>query len=298
MTNPVRLQTIEDTGTTGDVFVRDTTTTTGGAWTAGYLTTTAADARYLKLDCSNDPLTAPLEIAAGTVATTVPGLKVGATLPNPGSSSLECGTSSTTTTAGAGASYQIGTFGVLTGTYTGTNFTWGANYQNTTTGTGAGWTVAGECNIGVQGQASGTTVGHNVGVYAVAYGSSTLNIACRFITSGNTATSQDIGCFGTSSNVGGGNVIGGYFGLDGAASSPTLALSAALVADNSTITTADIALFRRTGTAKTKVAPTGDLVFLDAAIGPVRKSPNGHYWRESIDNAGVVTQTDIGTTPP
>lgn len=30
----------------------------------------------------------------------------------------------------------------------------------------------------------------------------------------------------------------------------------------------------------------------------VAKSPNGHYWRIAVDNAGVVSTIDLGTTLP
>lgn len=31
---------------------------------------------------------------------------------------------------------------------------------------------------------------------------------------------------------------------------------------------------------------------------PVMMSPNGHYWKAVISNAGVITWTDVGTTRP
>lgn len=44
---------------------------------------------------------------------------------------------------------------------------------------------------------------------------------------------------------------------------------------------------------------TDDDVITDSTTkGPVMKSPNGHYWRATISNAGVVTWTDLGTTKP
>ncbi len=41
-----------------------------------------------------------------------------------------------------------------------------------------------------------------------------------------------------------------------------------------------------------------DFVVTDNTKGMVLKSPNGHYWRETINDSGVVAWTDIGTTPP
>jgi len=49
----------------------------------------------------------------------------------------------------------------------------------------------------------------------------------------------------------------------------------------------------------TKGVDTTDDVITDSTTkGPVMKSPNGHYWRATISNAGVVTWTDLGTTKP
>lgn len=46
------------------------------------------------------------------------------------------------------------------------------------------------------------------------------------------------------------------------------------------------------------VDTTDDIITDSTAKGPVMKSPNGHYWRATISNAGVVTWTDLGTTKP
>lgn len=49
----------------------------------------------------------------------------------------------------------------------------------------------------------------------------------------------------------------------------------------------------------TKGVDTSDDIITDStAKGPVMKSPNGHYWRATISNLGVVTWTDLGTTKP
>ena len=49
----------------------------------------------------------------------------------------------------------------------------------------------------------------------------------------------------------------------------------------------------------TKGVDTSDDIITDStAKGPVMKSPNGHYWRAAISNAGAVTWTDLGTTKP
>lgn len=46
------------------------------------------------------------------------------------------------------------------------------------------------------------------------------------------------------------------------------------------------------------VDTTDDIITDSTAKGPVMKSPNGHYWRATISNLGVVTWTDLGTTKP
>ena len=46
------------------------------------------------------------------------------------------------------------------------------------------------------------------------------------------------------------------------------------------------------------VDTTDDVITDSTTKGPVMKSANGHYWRASISNIGVVTWTDLGTTKP
>lgn len=46
------------------------------------------------------------------------------------------------------------------------------------------------------------------------------------------------------------------------------------------------------------VDTTQDLIVDDDAKGPVSKSPDGHYWRITVDNAGAISTTDLGTTKP
>lgn len=49
----------------------------------------------------------------------------------------------------------------------------------------------------------------------------------------------------------------------------------------------------------TKGVDTTDDVIVDLTTkGLVLKSPDGHYWRATIGNAGTVTWTDLGTTKP
>lgn len=46
------------------------------------------------------------------------------------------------------------------------------------------------------------------------------------------------------------------------------------------------------------VDTTDDIITDSTTTGPVMKSPNGHYWRATISNLGIVTWTDLGTTKP
>lgn len=46
------------------------------------------------------------------------------------------------------------------------------------------------------------------------------------------------------------------------------------------------------------VQTTDDVIVDDTAKGLVLKSPNGHYWRFSISNAGAISTTDLGVTIP
>ena len=41
-----------------------------------------------------------------------------------------------------------------------------------------------------------------------------------------------------------------------------------------------------------------DQLIDSSAKGIILKSPDGHYWRGTIDNAGLVTWADLGTSKP
>ena len=41
-----------------------------------------------------------------------------------------------------------------------------------------------------------------------------------------------------------------------------------------------------------------DVIIDDSANGLVLKSPDAHYWRVQVSNAGALTITDLGTTKP
>jgi hypothetical protein len=46
------------------------------------------------------------------------------------------------------------------------------------------------------------------------------------------------------------------------------------------------------------VDTTDDIITDSTTKGPVMKSPNGHYWRATISNAGGLSWVDLGTTKP
>ena len=41
-----------------------------------------------------------------------------------------------------------------------------------------------------------------------------------------------------------------------------------------------------------------DVIVTDTLKGVVLRSPDGDYWRISIDNAGTISGTNLGTTKP
>ena len=62
------------------------------------------------------------------------------------------------------------------------------------------------------------------------------------------------------------------------------------------------AILDKLGFSQTRITngiDTTDEIIVDSTTaGLVLKSPNLHYWRATISNAGVVTWTDLGTTKP
>lgn len=46
------------------------------------------------------------------------------------------------------------------------------------------------------------------------------------------------------------------------------------------------------------VDTTDDVIIDDSDAGLVLKSPDAHYWRVQVTNAGALTVTDLGTTKP
>jgi hypothetical protein len=52
-------------------------------------------------------------------------------------------------------------------------------------------------------------------------------------------------------------------------------------------------------TSSVKIVSTGDVIVNDTAKGLVLKSPDGHYWRATISNLGVLSAwADLGTSLP
>jgi len=47
-----------------------------------------------------------------------------------------------------------------------------------------------------------------------------------------------------------------------------------------------------------RVDTLDDVIVDDSANGLVLKSPDAHYWRITVDNAGALTTTDLGTVKP
>jgi hypothetical protein len=53
-----------------------------------------------------------------------------------------------------------------------------------------------------------------------------------------------------------------------------------------------------TVTRSGKVYSDTDIGIDSSAVGLILKSPDGHYWRVKVSNAGALTTTDLGTTKP
>lgn len=68
------------------------------------------------------------------------------------------------------------------------------------------------------------------------------------------------------------------------------------VNNNGSMVTLNDALQKTTSNVKHETS--GDITITDDTKGLVLKSPNGHYWQSAMSNAGALTWTDIGTSPP
>lgn len=60
----------------------------------------------------------------------------------------------------------------------------------------------------------------------------------------------------------------------------------------------DVAVLNGSSRTTNGVDTTDDVIVDDSANGLVLKSPNGTYYRATINNSGVVTWTSLGTTKP
>lgn len=183
-------------------------------------------------------------------------LNVTGTLPTvPASSSR--GNALLITSAGSASITQSALVLNLQAGYTGSSSTIGLNLTNSSAGTATGGLSNGSCNSGTNSTVSGVTVGHNLGGNFVANSSSILNIGAVARASAATSTpalNVGLAAFALNGTVS----VGGFFGLMSTA--PTLASSAALIADNAAVA-ADIFVARDNGTAVMTVADGGATTF-------------------------------------
>lgn len=195
------------------------------------------------------------------------------------------------TSAGSNATYYpVGTRTILSAGYTGSAGSRGARFINNVAGTGTDVFSAGTGNIGVEGDAQGTTTGTNVANYGIAlngninYG--TLGIGFDAVK----ASSVNIGAAGFATNTGASGIkIGGYFGNK--SSSPTYNTSAALIADGDG--TNPVFLGKVNGTTKVTITGTGDLT-----VGGKTASGTGQITTSSdggVASRGATLEMHSGT---
>lgn len=158
-------------------------------------------------------------------------------------------------TAGSSASLIRALSVSLKPGYTGSSGTSGITVSNLTAGTGTGGWTGGSANVGVLANATPTTAGHNVGLSSRESNSSTLNLGGNFgAVSGNNSAALNVGMAAFALNAG--VNVPGFFGLMSTA--PTLAATAALIADNGAVA-ADIFQLRDNGTVVFSSVDGGDL---------------------------------------
>jgi hypothetical protein len=223
-------------------------------------------------------------------------LNLTATLPSTLSAGVR-GVSVSLTSAGSSAQQVIGQYLELLAGYTGGQSTIALQFQNTCAGTGTG-VMSGQRNLGLFGEAKGTTVGTNEGLFGSAEnGNICVGVAGRAIV--DKASGTNVGVCGIANNAGATPVVaGGYFGLQTA--DPTFA-TAALIADNGAIA-APICLFRDNGTVKLTVDDGGHLTFADAVnlifgtttgtqLGTSSSQKIGAYGATPVVRPSAYTQT-------
>jgi len=186
------------------------------------------------LEVQNSAGTAVLAVTPEIKADgTIPLISVTGTIPSViTANALGSGMFINITGAGSSAKTQEAMRVYLSAGYTGSKSTYGVTVDNSSSGTatfvGTSWSSA---NYGVQTAIDGTTTGYNVGQFANASGSSTLNVA--LVARGGPSsgdTSPVVGVIGIAQGTGTTTKIGGLFGTQ-TATVPSAAGVAALVAD-------------------------------------------------------------------
>ncbi len=212
------------------------------------------------LEVQNSSGTAYVTVGPDTLAgdsATKNWLNITGTFPTTSSAAVN-GVNWTMTGAGSSSVAQRGLFISLVAGYTGSSATVGAFVQNALAGTGAtGFgTIA---NYGANTNSIAVGAGHNVGNGMTASGSTTLNMGGigRAVT---TASTLSVGLAGLA--LTGTTNVAGFFGLMSTA--PTLASSAALIADNGAVA-ANIVDFRDNGSSVLVVGDGGPMVQTDLA---------------------------------
>lgn len=207
-------------------------------------------------------------------------LNVTGTLPTTVSAAQAIGVNFSITGAGSSSFAQRATtFSLLIG-YTGSSTTVGSFISNASAGTGTGGFVA-TANYGATTNSLGVGAGHNVGNGMTASGSTSLNMGGigRAIT---TASTLSVGLAGLA--AAGTTTVGVFAGLMSTA--PTLASSAALIADNGAVA-ANIVDFRDNGTSVFTIAD-GGAVTATQAVATGALAVTGTITASAIASSGAA----------
>lgn len=201
------------------------------------------------------------------------------------------GASFSFTTGGTSSQIIFGNNSALNSGYTGSSTTIALTGTNSVRGTAAaGW--AGTANIATRGFSSGIATGHRIGVYGTSLSSSTMNWGGVFTaTSSSQSPTLNIGMGALALN--GTNNVAVYAGLNDPASPPTIAETAALIADNGAIA-ANIAAFRDNGTTVSGVADGGGFFgpSINIASGGAISALAAGVWTPTLTN---VANLDAST---
>lgn len=193
-----------------------------------------------------------VDIQAGTLATTIQALNVTGTLSSTDAS--QAGIYSEITGSGSGGTgSRTGLFSQLLAGATGSANTYGLLAQNNSVGTGTGFLNDGSVNAAIRGFANGTGTGDAVGTSSAASNDTGRSIGGAFY--GKGAGSLSVGVAGI---VSAGTLKIGVLAALG--TGPSVATSAALIADNSGSNTLQIARFVSGGNLVTQIAATGTML--------------------------------------